>query len=146
MILTAVVAVILGILVGYFTGVWHQSVEEIIPDNARSADFEIIQESKWEAVTASHDLPFIRSARMTDSECETIHNVALRDLIRPTSEGRKRASRHADRIRVDAVKIDRKTGEVVRILLKPGVKSRILADILRRAGYRVIIDPEPFAA
>ena len=142
MYLAVVTAALLGIFLGYCIGVWQQSRDEIIPDMPRDPDYETIQEHRWEAVVPHYDLAFLRSARMTDSDCETVHNVPLSDILQPAYGGDKKAAVQASRINLDAIKIDRKSGEIVRVILKPGQKAMALSPILRRARIRTVIDAE----
>lgn len=142
MYLAVVTAALLGIFLGYCIGVWQQSRDEIIPDMPRDPDYEIIQEQRWEAVAPHCDLAFLRAARMIDNDCETIHNVPLSAILRPCDGADKKAAVHADRIYLDAIKVDRKSGELVRVILKPGQKAKAIGPILRKARIRTVIDAD----
>lgn len=137
-------ALLIGLAVGYFFGVQHQSMEEVVLDCPREPDYETIQSEKWVYADPEFDLDFLRTVRMTDAECETVHNVPLSLLIRQSGDVSKRAVANADRVFLDAVKVDRKTGRVVRVILHPGRKANNLIPLLRKARIRVSVEePKP---
>lgn len=142
MILAAVAGLLVGLGIGYVIGLWSQSRDEILDDHPRSPDYEPIIRARWERHDSDKDMTFIRAARMIDPDCETVHRMPLSEILVQSDSPSQKAQRQAERVFVDAVKIERTTGRVVSAIFRRGPTARALSPVLRKAGIKVVIDPQ----
>lgn len=139
MILASVTALLLGVAIGYLLGIRHQAKDEVIPDGERHYDDEALHLARWQSMDLPDDLEFYSSARLLDPQDETIHNIPLSRVLAQTSAFSKKAQRSADRIILPAIKVDKQTRKVTRVILNPGNTARKIAPLIRKSGIKVSI-------
>lgn len=140
MFIVGAACLLLGMGAGFLFGVWYQANENLLPPQKLKIDFERVLSARWQALSVNTNREFENLARQVDKNSETIFNVPLTSIIQQVGEDSKIAQSHADEVILDAVNFDPKTGNVLRVILKPGQHSRQVYTLLRKARIRVNID------
>jgi len=140
MFIVGAACLLLGIGAGFLFGVWYQANENLLPPKRLKIDFEKILSGRWQATNINTNREFRDLARQVDPGSETVFNMPLTSIIHQVGENSKIAQSHADEVILDAVNFDAKTGNILRVILKPGQHAKQVYTLLRKAGIRVSID------
>ena len=138
MILAGVISLIIGLTLGYLAGLWHQSKDEILADEARTPDMSLIEEARWQVADLSEDMTYLKNLKSLDAHEGVIHNVRMSDVFRQIGDVSKKTQIQADRIVFDAVFVN-KENRITTVVLRKSRNARIMQTILRKAGVKVLL-------